>query len=351
MKSRWLQFLIAIIIGGVCLYLFARSVPNWDIVWNSILKANYGYLAIAVLLGLSTIYIRAWRWRSFLGEPKVPAWSLFLIGGVGFMANGVLPARMGELIRPFLVSRMTPHKFAAALATIVVERVFDLFFILLLLVYSLWTFPLTGGTGLEGEDPHSTVIRLGQIGVAVLAVLVTAVLVMSYAPHWSIGMIRFFGKFLPHEFVDQLIQIVHSFEKGSSTFRRPRSFAYCMAISLLLWIVIAFSELLVFWAFGVTHIDMNGALLFMAALCFAVMFPQGPGYLGPYQYFAALVMVHTFGVDPSIAGAIAITMWFTQVPPVIAMGLPCMAALNVSFHDITHTGEQIPQAEADAQAD
>ncbi|MDP8245119.1 MAG: lysylphosphatidylglycerol synthase transmembrane domain-containing protein [Candidatus Hinthialibacter antarcticus] len=350
MKSRWLQFLIAIIIGGVCLFLFARSVPNWGEVWSAILKANYGLLAIAVLLGLSTIYIRAWRWRSFLGEPKVSSWKLFLIGGVGFMANGVLPARMGELIRPFLVSRMTPHKFAAALATIVVERVFDLLVILSLLAYSLWMFPLEN-TAADGSAPAFSVNDLGQVGAGVLVILATAVAVMSYAPHWTIGIIRFFGKFLPHGLVDKLIQIVHSFEKGSSTFRRPRSFLYCTAISLLLWLVIAFSELLVIWAFGITHVDMNGALLFMSALCFAVMFPQAPGYLGPYQIVAAMVLTHSFGVEPSTAGAIAITMWFTQVPPVIAMGLPCMAALNVSFHDLTHTGEQIPQTELDAQAD
>ncbi len=342
MKSRFIQITLAVLIGGVCLYFFVRSVPDWGMVWDAILKANYLYLALAVLLGLSTIYIRAVRWRSFLGEPKVSSSTLFLIGGVGFMANGVLPARMGELIRPFLVSRMTPHKFAAALATIVVERVFDLLMILLLLAYALWVFPFEGGAA--GEDgPQSIVKGLGQIGAGVLAVLAIAAVVMSYTPHWSISAIRFFGKPLPHGIVDKLIQIVHSFEKGSSTFRRPKSFIYCTAISLLLWVVIAFSELLVFWAFDITHIDMNGALLFMAVLCFAVMFPQGPGYLGPYQWIAALVMVQVFGVDPSVAGAIAITMWFTQVPPIIAMGLPCMAALNVSFSDIIHSGEKIPE--------
>lgn len=350
MKSRWLQFLIAIIIGGVCLYFFARSVPDWGMVWSTILKANYGLLALAALLNLFTIYIRAWRWRSFLGEPKVSSWKLFLIGGVGFMANGVLPARMGELIRPFLVSRMTPHKFAAALATIVVERVFDLLLILMLLAYSLWVFPVQAISA-SADAPTFSINDLGQLGVVVLVILATAVAVMSYAPHWSIGVIRFFGKFLPHGLVDKLIQIVHSFEQGSSTFRRPRSFAYCAAISLLLWLTIAFGELLVLWAFGVDNVDMNGALLFMSALCFAVMFPQAPGFLGPYQIVAAMVLTHTFGVEASTAGAIAITMWFTQVPPVIAMGLPCMAALNVSFHDITHTGEQIPLAEAGAQAD
>src|SRR5690606_4839914 len=84
--------------------------------------------------------IRAYRWQSFLGQPKISAGKLYSYANIGFMANGVLPARMGEFIRAFLIWRHTPHPFTTGLATIVVERVFDLMGLLLILGYVFFTF-------------------------------------------------------------------------------------------------------------------------------------------------------------------------------------------------------------------
>lgn len=344
---RWLQVIIAVLIGTVCLVLFYRSNDDWGAVWASIQGANYVYLGIAVLLNLFSIYIRAWRWKSFLGEPKVDSLKLFHVGNVGFMGNGVLPARMGEFIRPYLVGRMTPHSFSAALATIVVERVFDLVTILAILAYALWVFPFAADAGPSaGADLQSTVKDYAKFGVIILVAALACVMVMSYAPHWTARAVRTLGKPLPHGLVDKIVEMIHAFEKGSSTFRRPRSFFYCLGMSLFLWMVITLGELYVLWAFGVTHIDFNGALFLMTALCFAVMSPQLPGFIGTYQIVVHLILTTAFLVDESTAGAVSIVMWATQVPPVIVMGFISLMVLGVSFHDITHMKESMPEEKA-----
>ena len=142
MKSKKVQIIIAFTIGFVCLYLFAKD-QDWPAVWSAMKGAHTGWILMAILLSVNSVLIRAFRWQALLGEPKVSVSKLFLIANIGFMGNGIFPARMGELIRPFLVWRYTPHAFSTALATIVVERVYDLMGLLLCLaiVFALFPFP------------------------------------------------------------------------------------------------------------------------------------------------------------------------------------------------------------------
>lgn len=368
MKSRHIKIILAILIGVAGLYLFISNIEDWGQLWSAITHANMGWLLVAVLLQYVGMVIRAYRWQSFLGEPKIPAAQLFSYANIGFMANGVLPARMGEFIRPFLIWRHTPHKFTTGLATIVVERVFDLLGLLLILGYVFFAlqFPDAPDAELidptrmeeilpEGDSAESTslfetapeewVQYLALLGGVIFLVLFTAVGFMTYAPALSLRLARFCFKPLPDALEEKLIQAIKAFEKGATTFRRPASFVYCIALTILLWLSIAFSELVVLWAFDVNHVGMNGALFLMVGLCFAVMFPQLPGYIGVYQLAVVAILANTFNVEQSVAGAIAIVMWITQVPPIILMGFICLIVTGIKFSEITHVQEEMPAQE------
>lgn len=344
MKSRKLQVGIAFLIGLVCLYLFARGL-DWAEVWQAIAKAHYGWVLASVLLGLLTMYIRALRWQSFLGHPREPVGRLFLIMNIGFMANGVLPARMGEFIRPLLAGKFTRHRFSSALATIVVERVFDLMGILLFLSIVLLAFPFpvpeagTETAAAAGGDPLGWLQGLAKLGVAMFFAMFCAIGVFAYAPEWSHNTAAWFLKPLPEGLSSKILGMVRSFEQGASTFRRPASFLYCFFLTIVLWSVITLSELMILWAFEINHVSFLGAMFIMAALCFAVMFPQAPGYIGVYQFALKLVLVNTFFIDESLAVAVAMVMWLAQIPPVILAGFVSLVAMGVSFHEISHAEE------------
>ncbi len=342
MKSRKIQVLTAFAIGAVCLYLFARKVENWPEVWAAMLQTHYGYFALAVLLSANSILIRAFRWQWLLGEPYVPVHRLFLIANIGFMGNGVFPARMGELIRPFLVWRSTPHTFPTALATIVVERIYDLLGLLLILAYVFYVFPFPSVGDSAGGDPQATIQYLAKLGVMVFLVLFGAIAVMTYAPAWSLKAARTVFQPLPQAVSGKLLKAVESFEQGANTFRKPKAFLYCLAWTMILWLSIAFSELVILWAMGITEVGMAGALFLMVGLCFAVMFPQAPGYLGPYQFAVQLILAKTFRVDSGQATAAAWIMWLSQVPPVILLGFISLLIMGVSFKEIARVQEEIP---------
>ena len=360
MKQRTVQVILALLVGLAGLYFFARDM-NWREVGEAITQAHGGWLVLAVALGILSMFIRAVRWRSFLGAPKVPVGQLFLIMNIGFMGNGVLPARMGELIRPLLVGRFTPHRFSSALATIVVERVFDLLGILLCLsvVFLFLPFPVgpagadtpviqaagTAGHGPITEDPRRWMQDLAYLGIGLFVGLFSALGVMVYAPAWSLRAADWFCRPLPRSVAEKVRKAVESFERGASTFRRPRSFAWCLFLTLALWLEISFSELVVLWAFGVNQVNLLGAMFIMASLCFAVMFPQAPGYIGVYHYALKLVLVNTFFVDPDQAGAIALVMWLSQIPPVILLGFISLLWMGVSLGEIRR-GEPVESSGA-----
>ncbi|MGI6455891.1 MAG: lysylphosphatidylglycerol synthase transmembrane domain-containing protein [bacterium] len=359
MKSKRIQLFIAVLIGILCLYFFARKM-NWKELLTALQQANYGYVIIAILLQYVAMWLRALRWQSFLGTPWVSVSKLFLIANIGFMGNGVFPARLGELIRPFLVWQKTQHTFPTALATIVVERVFDLLVILLILAFSLSMLPvqstpasaslaeLTTETGVEiaiPADSRDWIQDLGYLGALVFLALLSAMLFMTYAPNWSYNLAARIFRPLPEKVSVKLLEAIRAFEQGASTFRRPASFLFSFLITVILWVVIAYSELIILWAFGVNHVGIIGGLFLMTGLCFAVMFPQLPGYIGVYQFAVVAILSNTFAVDESVAGAIAIVMWLTQVPPIILMGFICLMILGVSFSEITHVQEEIPVSE------
>lgn len=357
MKSRKLQILIALGVSAVCLYFFAKDM-DWPLVWAAIRQADYRWVFVSILLGCLSMLIRALRWQSFLGEPKITVSRLFLIMNVGFMGNNVFPARMGELIRPFLVWRCAPpHRFSTALATIIVERVFDLLGLLLILAYVFYVFPFpaasaqNAGFAVEAAEASASLVtphqmqKYTQLAVLVFIALFGGIGILTYAPHWSRRTAQKIFSPLPHSLADKLLHMVVSFEKGASTFRRPASFFYCLLLTLVLWIEIALSELVILWAFYIPNVGFNGSLFLMAGLCFAVMFPQAPGYIGVYQG-AVLAMLHyVFKVNKDIAGAAAWVMWGASVLPIIILGFICLIFLGVSFQEISRVQSQYPQAE------
>lgn len=354
MKTRIIQIALAVLIGVIALYFFITGQDDWGKVWNAIQQTQWGYVLLAVLLQFLSMYIRALRWRSFLGAPKVSTTKLFLISNIGFMGNGVFPARMGELIRPFLVGRYTPHTFSAGLATIVVERIFDLLGILLILAYVLAVFPFPAAPAVIADealinlgdveiagDPRTWIQGLAMAGIAIFAAMFAVVGVIAYAPEWSLRIVRWLCAPLPVGLSLKIEKFVIAFEQGATTFRRPRSFIYCLFLTFVLWIVIALSELVVFWAFGITTVGFHGALFFMVGLCFAVMFPQLPGYIGVYQLAAVLILVQTFHVDLELSYAVALVMWASQVPPIIVGGFVCLLIMGVSFTEISRAHKQL----------
>ena len=123
-KSR--QFIIGLVISVL---FFALALAGIDLreVWNALLSANYWALLPALVLYFIGVWVRALRWRILLRPllPKLTLRRTFEVEVIGYMANNVLPARIGELVRAYVLSLREGVRKTATLATILVERIFD----------------------------------------------------------------------------------------------------------------------------------------------------------------------------------------------------------------------------------
>lgn len=308
------------IVIGLAVGLIALFLRNADLgrVWESVTSARTDYLSLAVALTGVTFLIRAERWQ-YLLEPLGPTrfWTVFRTTVIGFGASAVLPARAGEVIRPYLLARREGLSATAAFATILVERILDLVAVLMLLALFLIFFD----PGLEARDSgFFLAIRFGGLVMAPIAL--AALLVMFFmAGHpdrlhaWLLKAERIF----PARIATIIAKLAKTFAEGFGVVRRPERLLAAIAWSLALWIVIAVALWAVSIAFGI-QMPFTGAWLMLAPLVVGVAVPT-PGGIGGFHEAYRLGATGFFGADNDTAVGAAIVLHAISVLPVTIAGL------------------------------
>lgn len=268
-----------------------------------------------MVVATSTFGIRAVRWRWLLRAeaggttPWPAAWHATTIG---FMANNVLPLRLGEVVRALAVSRLGGPKLPAAIASIAVERVFDA-----LTVVGLFAIVLTGpGVPADlaiGGRPAAEFVRLvGVLGVVVLVGAAAA----GFFPATAERVLRILVPW--KKLADKLAGPLHSFAHGLQVLHDPRKIFMIAIGSVLLWTVNAWSFGLAFQAFGLEG-ALPFAIIVQTFVVFGVALPSAPGYAGVFEA-AIIVAAGLFGVPESAAFAVALTYHVATYIPITLMG-------------------------------
>src|SRR5215831_2679554 len=132
-----------LIVLALAVALLGLILYNVDLggVAREIVHARFDWLTLSLLTMFVNLAIRAWRWQ-YLLEPlgTAPFGSAFRATAVGFAASTVLPARAGEVIRPYFLARQQRMSATGAFATIILERVLDMVTVLALLASYVFFF-------------------------------------------------------------------------------------------------------------------------------------------------------------------------------------------------------------------
>ena len=276
------------------------------------------YVLLCVALTVVTFVIRAERWQYLLSPLGPTRFSVvFRTTVIGFAASAVLPARAGEVIRPYLLARREGLSATAAFATIIVERILDLAAVLLLLAaFLLWFDP-----GLEARD--SVVFQAIRYGGLVMApVAIGALVVMFFMaghPERLHAWLLRAEAILPARVAELIARLARTFAEGFAVVRRPERLVAAMAWSLVLWTSIAAGIWAVSVAFGIA-MPFTGALLMLAPLVVGVAVPT-PGGVGGFHEAYRIGATAFFGADNDIAVGAAIVLHAISVGPVIVAGL------------------------------
>src|ERR1041384_7415676 len=135
-----IRTVIVVAVAAALVVVFLRNVDLRGVA-SAILQARVRWLVISFVAALLSIVIRALRWQ-YLLEPLGHASfaNAFRATAVGFAASSILPARAGEVIRPYFLARHENMTATGAFATIVLERVLDVLTVLVLLASSVFVF-------------------------------------------------------------------------------------------------------------------------------------------------------------------------------------------------------------------
>ena len=221
--GRWSGVLISVVL----LALIARKAQDFGAAKQALAAADYRWVAAGALLYLATFLPRGVRWGRLLGGVRaIPLPHLCEVLIIGFMANNVLPFRLGEFVRAYTLGRKANVSPTAAFATIVMERVADgLTLVLALVVVSLaYPFPVW-------------VKRLGLV-TAVLFVGVTAfLLLLTYQRAVARRIVRLGTRVLPAALAGKAEGLLDQFDQGLHLLRSPLDALAVFGLTIVIWVM------------------------------------------------------------------------------------------------------------------
>ena len=312
-KSYWIGLAISLLF----LFLFLRKM-DWSEVWHILRGINLIYILPLMLVNFLTILIRAKRWEYLLRPiKKIPLSELYQVMAIGFMANYLLPARVGELLRAFLLGSRLRISKTASLATIVVEKVFDGFTIMLLLVALLLFMPFPAGrSAFFNQDS----VKLAGLAGFLFYLAVLVVLLLLRFHNEPIN--RLFGFILqpfPARLALKVREKLDAFAFGLDMLKSPRDLLLAALYSFLVYGV---TVLLLYFLFFPFHIKLSllSALFLMVAILFGIAIPSAPGFIGTFHWVCAAALIF-LGVEENRAKSYAVMLWFVSFIPITSLGL------------------------------
>jgi uncharacterized protein (TIRG00374 family) len=321
-RSRGLRIALSIAFSAVLLYFAARGV-EWNEALAALREANYLWVALMLPVTVWTLYIRAQRWRVFLQAVGVPPMRpLVSATNIGFLANMVLPLRIGEVVRPVLLSRRTGLPLSGVLASVLLERIFDMFTILFL-------FGVSASVVTVSDQVRQWGWMLSGLALAVAALIV----LIRLQERLALRIARAISTRLPHKIGEPAYGFAEGFVKALEMLDSPLAYARAFGWSLYLWLAISVVYVLGFWAFHLDVETLRGALVLTTLVAIAVSVPSAPGFIGSFQ-LGCVIGLKIFGVDESAALAYSIIVHLTQFVGVIGAGLYSLWSENISLRDV-----------------
>ena len=333
-RGAWLRLVVSFGISAGLLVAVLRAIDPSRVA-AALATADWRLLPIAIVLFFAALLIRSARWGLLLPQQSVPTSTLFRALVVGFTANNVLPMRMGEVARVYLLGRWADVPYGSTLASLVAERILDGLSLALLLLVSLRLLPspapgyLLGAGALAGAG-----FCLGGLLVAVAAWRSDAILAVT----------RWATRPLPRRLAGLAERLATSFTGELAFLRGAHRLGSIMGLSVLAWCL----ELGLFYVLMVGFrlpASLPLAFLVGSAANFATLVPSSPGYVGTFDGALIKVLTDSAGVpiDPGLAGAYALVVHATLFLPVIILGTLVLWRSHMSFQQITHAAEQRPE--------
>ena len=292
-------------------------------------SARADLLFAAFALTIAMYVVRAERWQYLLAPLGTTRFRVaFRATIIGFAASFILPARAGEVVRPYLLARQEDSPVTAAFATVIVERMLDLVAVLLLL--AVFLFGLESGEAGAAPRLYQAVWYGGALAAPIGLAILVAMFVMAGHPERLHRLVLRIERVLPARLARAVASFAKTFAEGLAVVRHPSRLVWAMGWSLVLWLAIALQVWLVVRAFDIA-LPLAGSFLVTAMLVVGVAVPT-PGGVGGTHEVLRLALTAFYAADNDAAVGAAILQHAVNFVPVLVLGLVFIAqdGLNLS---------------------
>ena len=322
------QFWLGVLVSLLFLWLALRGLRLGDF-WSAIRAANYWWILPGIAVYFVGVWVRAWRWHYLLGPiKKIPTRVMFPITAIGYMGNNIYPARAGEVLRAVILKRKEGVPVSAALATIIVERIFDGVVMLAFVFVNLPELAkLTSASGFVGNIQQvamwGTAAFIGALAIFLLAAMFpqkTAAL-----GEWALGIA------LPARFREKASGIMHRFLDGLASLRSPSNVLMVFATSLVIWLLETAKYWFVMHAFNFT-VSFFALMLMNGIVNLATTIPSAPGYIGTFDA-PGIAVLTAYGVEQATAAGYTLTLHVAMWLPITLLGAWFLAREGIHWSD------------------
>jgi uncharacterized protein (TIRG00374 family) len=319
------------VLAGIILTILFLFLVLWRIDFDEMGKAlgtaNYWYVIPAVACTFLGYVIRTIRWSVLLSPTKrISIPNLFPLLMIGFMANNVLPARIGEFVRAYNLGAKEGISKSAGLATVVLERLFDGITLILFIAILSLLCPLPGW----GSE-------LAVISALVFAAAFVVLVLLLIRKDFALSILNLILRPLPKRIASRAEGMASLFVVGLDVLKGAPEVVATLALSVVVWVLEASSYYLIISGFntGLEGPERIFASLFLLVVVnLGIMIPSAPGYVGTFQFFGVLAL-GAFGEGRELALSVAVVSHAMQWIMVTGIGFICFSVQNLSFGRIT----------------
>jgi len=249
------------------------------------------------------------------------------------MANNIFPARAGEIVRAYALTRQTDVPFATSIASLAVDRLFDMLVLLLLAVAAFVDPAFPRGAHVAGQSLGS----IAQGSIILVVLLLAALYALAFFPKQLVRAFEIFARKISPALEDRGKSVLLKFSEGLSVLRSPGRFASVLAWTVAHWLLNALGFWLGFKAVGMT-LPFSAALFLQTLIALGVALPSAPGFFGVFEKFATVGLA-IYGVNATQATSWAIGFHILSFIPITIIGLFYFVRLNLHLSEINTARE------------
>jgi len=311
-KKHKIRLLIGVLISIFCIYLAFRKV-DIDQMWQAFRTMNYWYLVPAAAAIFFSHFLRAFRWR-YLLDPirRLDTRSLFSSLIIGYAANSITPAHLGEFLRAYVLSKKRQIPMSPVFATVAIERVVDVFSLLALMLLAFFIYPFP-----------DWVIKSGYIMFAGSLGFLMFLIFLKMTTSSTMRFIGFILRPLPKTFGRKTEATLKKFLAGILPLKRWHDYVTTGFLSVIIWAcygLVFYFCLHGFDFIGTYQLKWSVSLILLVITTIAVVVPSSPGYVGTYHYLCQISLA-LFGVPAGPALSFAAIVHGVSIIPVFVVGL------------------------------